>query len=77
MESQPVLKKQFGGKFRIKKKRESMDDSTLQDDQLTRDMIFNHIKGSYEQRFVKNESIDKILTNKKYRKQAMYVNMGR
>jgi hypothetical protein len=45
-----------------------MDDSTLQEDQLTRDMIFNHIKGSYEQRFVKNESIEKIMTNKKYKK---------
>jgi hypothetical protein len=39
-------------------------------------MCFNHLKGAQEQRFIKNESIESIMVNKKFKKQAMFVNMS-
>lgn len=42
-------------------------------------MVFNEFikQGPHEKRFEKNESVEKILANKKYRKQPMFVDMGR
>jgi hypothetical protein len=39
-------------------------------------MYFNHLKGAQDQRFVRNDSVESIMVNKKYKKQAMFVNMS-
>ena len=57
--------------------RQAIDDSSLQFDSPTRVMIFDHLKGPSEKRFISNSSIGNAYEKSRFARQPVLVDMGK